>query len=56
MTGKELKEWAAEISDNAGIEVKRYDWEALEPEKIRAIFTCSPKQPTETNKEDIAHV
>ena len=52
MTGKELKDWAAEIPDNARIEVKRYDWEDVEPEKIRAIFTCSPKQPAGPSTED----
>ena len=43
MTGRELREWANTLSDGAVVEVKRYDWEKLEPEKIRAIHICKPQ-------------
>jgi hypothetical protein len=42
MTGKVLKQWALTIPDEAIIEVKRYDWEAIDREKIRAIYICQP--------------
>lgn len=43
MTGKQLKQWAAKIPDEAVIEMKRYDWEAIEHDKIRAIYICKPE-------------
>ena len=55
MTGKQLKAWASDIPDAAIIEVKRYDWEEVVPDKIRAIFTCSPPD-ADTTREESDHV
>ena len=55
LTGKSLKAWAADIPDAAIIEVKRYDWEEVVPDKIRAIFTCSPPD-ADTTREESDHV
>lgn len=42
MTGLQLKAWALTVPDEAVIEVKRYEWEKIDHNKIRAIFICSP--------------
>lgn len=39
MSGRELKEWAKQLSDDCVIEVKHYSWEGLDPTAIRAIST-----------------
>ena len=44
MTGKQLKQWTMNIPDEAIIEVKRYDWEPIDPKNIRAIFICQPER------------
>lgn len=44
MTGAQLKRWANTIADEATIEVKRYDWEKIEPEKLRAIYISMPER------------
>ena len=42
MNGKQLKQWVANIPDEAIIEVKRYDWETIDLKNLRAIFICQP--------------
>ena len=56
LTGKSLKAWAADIPDAAIIEVKRYDWEEVVPDKIRAIFTCPPSLDADLTMEESDHV
>lgn len=53
MTGKELKEFANKLCDEAQIQVKefgtyRHDWENLEAQHIRAVVVIA----TENEKEE----
>jgi len=52
MTGKQLKQWVDKIPDESVIEVKRYDWEPLDAQKIRAIFICQP----DVTMDDVCNV
>ncbi len=42
MTGKQLKDWATTLPDEAIIEVHRYSWEKVKAEEIRAMLISSP--------------
>lgn len=43
MTGKDLKDWANTLPDNCIIEMKGYDWEDIDAQKIRAIMRMPPQ-------------
>ena len=44
MTGKQLKQWAQTLHDDAVIEVHHYSWDPVKPEALRAIWTSSPSR------------
>lgn len=57
MTGKELKEWAAQIPDEAIIQMDWYGWTSVDTRKIRAMFTSHPVDKEDaTPKEESADV
>lgn len=59
MTGRELKQWAAQVHDDAVIEVRdehtyRTEWKSLSNDKVRAVHTVLPVLTMEhmCNEED----
>ena len=47
MTGKQLKEFAALVPDNAVIEIDRFGWVPVSPAQIRAHLSIQPEEPAQ---------
>jgi len=45
MTGKQLKEWANRVPDDAVIEYSHYGWESVDPSKLRAVISPLAENP-----------
>ena len=48
MTAKELKLWVDTLCPEAEILIKRYSWEELEYQQIKALHESSPPPPVRT--------
>lgn len=56
MIAKQLKKWIMTVPDEAIVEIERYGWEAVKPDKIRSMFVSSPTRTMDDvcNAEEVS--